>query len=264
MRKTIIAGNWKMYKTTKEAVQLVKNLKEELKDMQTLNRDFSGSGQNIEVILCPPFPSLLSVYETIKNTPIKLGAQNIYYEKEGAYTGEISPSMIKDVGCEFVILGHSERRKYFHEDDGIINKKIKLALIFGLTPIVCVGETLEEREKGVAEDTVINQLNNCFVGIPQNDMFKLVIAYEPVWAIGTGKTATTEVADGMHLVIRNQLSKLYSSKLSDSISILYGGSVKADNIDSLMSQDNIDGALVGGVSLDSKSFSRIVKFKKLL
>ena len=170
--------------------------------------------------------------------------------------------MIKDVGCEFVILGHSERRKYFNESNELINKKIKLALVFGLTSIVCVGETLEEKEKGVAEDTVINQLNNCFAGIPQDDMVKIVIAYEPVWAIGTGKTATPEVADGMHLVIRNQLSKLYSSKLSDSISILYGGSVKPDNIDSLMSQANIDGALVGGASLDSESFSRIVKFKK--
>jgi len=251
MRRTIIAGNWKMYKTTQEAIKLVKNLKENLKNIQ-----------RVEVVLCPPFTSLLSVHEIIKDSPLKLGAQNISFEKEGAYTGEVSPSMIKDVGCEFVIIGHSERRKYFNEDDGIVNKKIKLALIFGLTPIVCVGETLEEREKGVAEDTVINQVDNGFVNINEEDMRKLVIAYEPVWAIGTGRIATPEIADGMHLAIRNQLSKLYSSKLSNNISILYGGSVKPDNIDSLMGQENIDGALVGGASLDSESFSRIVKFRK--
>ena len=251
MRKNIIAGNWKMNKTNQEAVQLVNTLKENLKDTQ-----------NTEVVLCPPFTSLLSVYEILKTSPIKLGAQNIYFEREGAYTGEISPLMIKNVGCEFVILGHSERRKYFKEDDGIINKKIKLALSSGLTPIVCVGETLEEREKGVAEDTVTTQVRNCFTDITEDNMSKLVIAYEPVWAIGTGKTATPEVADGMHFVIRNQLSKLFSSNLSDSISVLYGGSVKPDNIDILMAQENIDGALVGGASLDSASFSRIVQFKK--
>lgn len=251
MRKTVIAGNWKMYKTNTEATLLVRDLEKILKNTQ-----------NVEVVLCPPFTSLLSVHEIIKDSPIKLGAQNIYYEKEGAYTGEISPSMIKDVGCEFVILGHSERRKYFHEDDEVINKKIKLTLVSGLVPIVCVGETLEEREKGAAEDTVINQINKCFVGVSENYMSRLIIAYEPVWAIGTGKTATPEVANSMHLVIRNQLSKLYSSELSSGISILYGGSVKPDNVDSLMAQENIDGALVGGASLNSNSFSRIVNFKK--
>lgn len=251
MRRTIIAGNWKMYKTTKEAIELAKRLKENIKNIQ-----------EEVVVLCPPFTSLLSVYEIIKNSPIKLGAQNISWEKEGAYTGEVSPSMIKDVGCEFVIVGHSERRKYFNENDAIVNKKIKLAISSGLTPIVCVGETLEERESGVAEDTVISQLNNGFVNINEEDMSKLVIAYEPVWAIGTGKTATPEIADGMHLVIRNQLSKLYSTELSNNISILYGGSVKPDNVDSLMSQENIDGALVGGAALDSESFNRIVNFKR--
>jgi len=262
MRKKIIAGNWKMYKTTQEAVQLASSLKESV-----------ANTQNTIVVLCPPFTSLSSVYEVIKNSPIKLGAQNVYYEKEGAYTGEISPAMIESVGCKFVIIGHSERRKYFHESDSIINKKIKLALNFSLTPIVCVGETLEEREKGIAQDTVINQIEKGLVGISQEDILKLVIAYEPVWAIGTGKTATPDVADGMHLVIRNQLSKLYpptknfgegvySSELSDSMSILYGGSVKPDNIDILMSQENIDGALVGGASLDSESFTRIVNFKR--
>ncbi|MCK4904650.1 triose-phosphate isomerase [bacterium] len=253
MRKNIIAGNWKMYKTTQEAVQLAENLKKSL-----------ALVQDVEVILCPTYTSLLSVHEVIKDSPIKLGSQNIYPEKEGAYTGEISPVMIKDVGCEFVIIGHSERRKYFHETDELINKKIKLALSIGLTPIVCVGETLEEREKGVAEDTVINQITNGLVGISQEDMLKIIIAYEPVWAIGTGKTATPDVADGMHLVIRTQLSKIYSSVVSDSISILYGGSVKPDNVDILMSQENIDGALVGGAALNSESFSRIVQFKKQL
>lgn len=251
MRKKIIAGNWKMYKTTSEAVKLAKSLKEKISNVQ-----------DVTVVLCPTFTSLSSVYEVIKNSSIKLGAQNIYYEKEGAYTGEISPAMIKDVGCEFVILGHSERRKYFHEDDVIVNKKIKMALNFDLTPIVCVGETLEEREKGIAEGTVINQIEKDLVNISTEDMLKLVIAYEPVWAIGTGKTATPEIADGMHFVIRTQLSKMYSSDLSGSISILYGGSVKPDNVDVLMSQKNIDGALVGGAALDSESFSRIVQFKK--
>jgi len=250
MRKKIIAGNWKMYKTTQEAVHLAESLKRAL-----------AKTQNTVVVLCPPFTSLSSVGAVIKNTPVKLGAQNIYPEKEGAYTGEISPLMIKDVGCEFVIIGHSERRKYFHEDDAIINKKIKTALSFGLTPIVCIGETLEEREKGVAEDTVINQTEKGFADISEADMLKLVIAYEPVWAIGTGKTATVDVADGMHAVIRKTLSKLYSLDLSENISILYGGSVKPDNVDSLMSQKNIDGALVGGASLDSESFLRIVNFK---
>jgi triosephosphate isomerase len=251
VRKAIIAGNWKMNKTTREAVELVKRLKGNLQD-----------AGGVKIVLCPPFTSLLSVHEIIKDSPIRLGAQNIYWEKEGAYTGETSAAMIKDVGCEFVIIGHSERRKYFNEDNGIVNKKIKLALLFGLIPIVCVGETLKEREKGIAEETVINQLTNGFAGLLEEDMRKLVIAYEPIWAIGTGRTATPEVADGMHLVIRNQLSKLYSSETSSNISILYGGSVKPENIDNLMDKENIDGALVGGASLDSKSFTRIVKFNK--
>ncbi len=240
-----------MYKTTQEAIQLAENLKESLVNTK-----------DTVVVLCPPFTSLFSVSQVIKNSKIKLGAQNIYYEKEGAYTGEVSPLMIKNVGCQFVIIGHSERRKYFHETDAIINKKIKIALSFGLTPIFCVGETLDQREKGIAEDTVINQIGQGLVAISAEDVLKLVIAYEPVWAIGTGKTATPDVADGMHSVIRKSLSKLYSSDLSNNISILYGGSVKPDNIDVLMSQENIDGALVGGASLDSGSFSRIVQFKK--
>ncbi|MDD5454796.1 MAG: triose-phosphate isomerase [Candidatus Ratteibacteria bacterium] len=251
MRKKIIAGNWKMYKTTREAVQLAENLKKSLVNIK-----------NTIVVLCPPFTSLFSVGQAIKNSTIKLGAQNIYYEKEGAYTGEISPLMIKDVGCQFVIIGHSERRKYFNETDAIINKKIKTALNFGLTPIFCVGETLDQREKGIAESTVISQVEKGLMDMNEEDVLKLVIAYEPVWAIGTGKTATPDVADGMHSVIRKSLSKLYSSDLSNNISILYGGSVKPDNIDALMSQENIDGALVGGASLDSAGFSRIVQFKK--
>ncbi len=239
-----------MYKTTKEAVQLAASLKESLSNIQ-----------NTAVVICPPFTLLSKVYEVIKDSPMRLGAQNIYHEKEGAYTGEISPVMLKDVGCEFVIIGHSERRKYFHETDAMINKKIKIALSFELTPIICVGETLQKREEGHAEDTVVNQIENGLVDIGHEDMLKLVIAYEPIWAIGTGKTATPEVADSMHLVIRNHLSKLYSDDLSSKIPILYGGSVKPDNIDILMSQENIDGALVGGASLDSESFNRIINFK---
>ena len=252
MRKTIIAGNWKMHKTTQEAIELAKKLKMNLEKIE-----------GTEVVLCPPFTSLKSVYEVIKDSPIRLGAQNIFWKEEGAYTGEISPSMIKDVGCDFVILGHSERRKYFNEDERIINRKIRLVFTFELIPIVCIGENLEEREKGLAEEIVIKQMNNCFAQIPEKNMYELIIAYEPVWAIGTGRTATPEVADEMHQVIRNQILKLFSSSVASHISILYGGSVNPENIDDLMRQENIDGVLVGGASLNSKAFSRIVKFKKL-
>lgn len=251
MRKNIIAGNWKMNKTNQEAIELVSELKDRVSDVR-----------DVEIIVCPPFTSLWSVNEVIKDTPIKLGAQNMFWEEEGAYTGEISPSMIKDVGGEFVIIGHSERRKYFEESDEVVNKKIKLALSSDLVPIVCIGETLEEREKGLAEKVVVEQLTNGLSGISLQDISKVILAYEPIWAIGTGKTATPEVADGMHLVVRNHLSNLYSSELSDAISILYGGSVKPDNVDDLMRQENIDGALVGGASLDSESFARIVKFSR--
>jgi triosephosphate isomerase len=251
MRKSIIAGNWKMNKTNQEAIELVSELKDRVIGVE-----------DVEIILCPPFTSLFSVNEVIKDSPIKLGAQNMFWEEEGAYTGEISPSMIKNLGGEFVIIGHSERRKYFEESDEIVNKKIKLALSSGLVPIVCIGETLEQREQGIAEKTVIDQLTNGLSGVSQTDASKLILAYEPIWAIGTGKTATPEVADGMHSVIRNHLVELYSSELSDAISILYGGSVKPDNIDDLMKQENIDGALVGGASLNSESFACIVKFNR--
>ena len=251
MRKNIIAGNWKMNMSVSEAEDLVKDLKFNLKE-----------ADDTEVVLCPPFTMLLGVNEIIKDSPIKLGAQDVFWEAEGAYTGEISPPMLKDVGCEFVIIGHSERRKYFNESDAVVNKKIKTALSFGLTPIVCVGETLEEKEKGIAEETVVGQITNGMAGISTEEMSRIIIAYEPIWAIGTGRTATPQVADGMHLIIRNQLSELYSSDFGANVSILYGGSVKPDNIDDLMKQENIDGALVGGASLNSKSFTRIVKFVK--
>ncbi|HIE44356.1 MAG TPA: triose-phosphate isomerase [Candidatus Omnitrophica bacterium] len=249
MRRTVIAGNWKMHKTIQEATELVEKLKQNLIDV---------TGK--EVVLCPPFTALSSVHEIIKDTHIKLGAQNIFWEAEGAFTGEISSTMIKEAGCEFVIIGHSERRKYFGENGAVVNKKIKLAFSSELSPIFCVGETLKERENGLAEETVIKQVNDGLVGIVEESLERLIIAYEPVWAIGTGKTATPEVAESMHRLIRSHLSQIYSSNLSDMVPILYGGSVKPENIDSLMHQEDIDGVLVGGASLESESFTRIVKF----
>lgn len=233
-----------------ESIELVTGLKRQLSDVE-----------DVEVVVCPPFTHISAVNDVIKGSNIALGAQNLYCENNGAYTGEISASMLKDVGCEFVIIGHSERREYFTETDQFINKKIKKALEFGLKPIVCVGETLEQREANKTEKVVTDQIKGSLAGLTEDQMIQCVIAYEPVWAIGTGRTASNEQAQEVHYLIRNLLKDLFSPALAEKIRIQYGGSVKPDNIAGLMDQKDIDGALVGGASLKVDSFAKIVKFK---
>jgi len=251
MKRYLIAGNWKMNKTTGESIELAQKLVESLKDVN--DRD---------ILICPPFTALYSVYQVIKGTNIKLGAQDVFYENSGAFTGEISPIMLKDVGCEYVIIGHSERRHIIGETDELINKKIKAAINNGLKTILCVGELLEEREAGKTLEVVKTQIEKGLNGVSKEEMKNIVIAYEPVWAIGTGKTAKPEDAQEVHAYIRELLSKLYSKEIADETIIQYGGSVKASNIDSLMAMPDIDGALVGGASLVAEEFTRIVKFIK--
>ncbi len=250
MKKTLIAGNWKMYKTPSESTEFVEQLIKNLKNYQ--DRD---------ILICPPFTSLYPVSQIIKNSSIKLGAQNVYFENEGAYTGEISPTMLKDIGVEYVICGHSERRNIFGETDEIINKKIKKVSENGMHPILCVGEKLEEREKGYTFNVVENQIKNCLNNF--KDIEKLIIAYEPVWAIGTGKTALPEQAEEVHIFIREVIGKFYNKEIAENLIILYGGSVKPENIDQLMKEKNIDGVLVGGACLKIDSFLRIIDYKKI-
>ena len=248
MRKPLIAGNWKMYKTLNEAVELTKSIKNELSRFE-----------EVEVVVCPPFTALSAVFEAIGNADIGLGAQDLFWEKDGAYTGEISPIMLKDCGCEYAIVGHSERRKYFGETDSSVNKKLKSAIEVGLTPIMCVGETLEQREKKQTIDVVTAQLKGGFEGFEHLDVLNVVIAYEPVWAIGTGKTATPRQAEEVQKYIRNWVRQKYSDGCADTVRILYGGSIKPENIKELMREEDIDGGLVGGASLKVSSFVSIVK-----
>jgi triosephosphate isomerase len=224
-----------------------------------LNSGLSKERINCDVIICPPFTSLSEANSLIRNTFIKLGAQNMHFEESGAFTGEISASMLKSVGCEYVILGHSERRTIFGEKDDLINKKIKKALQSGLKPIFCVGETLEERERNITSNVIENQITNGLRDISSDDLKKIIIAYEPVWAIGTGKTATPQQAEEVHEFIRNLIKKNFSDQSSENIIIQYGGSVKADNAAELLSQKDIDGALVGGACLKADSFIAIIK-----
>jgi len=249
-RKIIMAGNWKMHRTVGESVALVEQLKEALGDVSER-----------EILVCPPFTALHAVAETLRGGNIKVGAQNLYPEVEGAYTGEISPKMLLDVGCSYVILGHSERRQYFQESDQFINQKLKIALEHGLKPILCVGETLEQRGEGRQKTVVSMQVYRGLNDIPAEAMGEVAIAYEPIWAIGTGRTATPDQADEMHLTIRNNLSGLYEDDVALGVCIMYGGSVKPANVDDLMAQPEVDGALVGGASLDAESFIRIVRFQ---
>lgn len=249
MRKPIIGGNWKMNKTFTEAVELVKKLTSEI-----------GSYKSVEVVIFPPFTYLQQIKNLLDGSCIGLGAQNMFWEEKGAYTGEISPRMLADVGCRYVILGHSERRGYFGETDDEINKKIKKALEFNLTPVVCVGERLEEREKGIEEKIVSSQVRGCLAGLSYSQIKSIVLAYEPVWAIGTGKTATPDQAQKMHSFIRGVIEELTDKEVAQSVRIQYGGSVKPDNIKSLMEEPDIDGALVGGASLIPESFVKIVKY----
>lgn len=249
MRKPIIAGNWKMNKTVGEARELVTALKGKVADVT-----------DVEIVVGPTFTALLAVAEIIKGSNIKLAAQNMSWEESGAFTGEISPLMLKDVGCQYVIIGHSERRAYFSETNEMVNKRVKAAHAHSLKPIVCVGEKLEDRESGVTKDVIKDHVVNGLAGLTEEQMLKTVMAYEPVWAIGTGKTATPDQAQEVHKFIRELLAELYSSPVAEAIRIQYGGSVKPSNVAELMAQPDIDGGLIGGASLDADSFTQIIKF----
>ena len=247
MRKKVIAGNWKMNMNLHQSQKLVSEIINGL-----------GKDNKVEVIVCPPFTSLSEVNSLLKGTQVKLGAQNMYYEESGAYTAEISADMLKSVGCEYVILGHSERRVIFNESDELINKKIKFAIAKGIKPIFCIGELLEQRESGDTMKVVSSQIEKGLEGITPEQMKNIIIAYEPVWAIGTGKTATPEQAQEVHSFIRELVAKKYSSSVAENIVIQYGGSVKPDNAGELLSQNDIDGALVGGACLKADSFLSII------
>ncbi len=249
MRKKVIAGNWKMYYDLSESQNLISRLTSGL----------SGKKFNCDIIICPPFTSLSEASSLIKDTPIKLGAQNMYFQESGAYTGEISAKMLKSVGCEYVILGHSERRTIFKESDGLINEKIKAALKAGLKPIFCVGETLEERENRKEKDVLKTQLSRGLDQISLDEMKQIIIAYEPVWAIGTGRTATPAQADEMHEYIRNYIQDDFTPEIAENLIIQYGGSVKPDNAGDLLSRKDIDGALIGGACLKADSFISIIE-----
>jgi len=248
MRRYIIAGNWKMNKTIGEAIELANGLKRGLYDVTTL-----------DIVICTPFTALSEVNEVITGSNIDLSGQDLFWEEKGAYTGEVSAKMLKDAGCKYVIIGHSERRKYFNETNETVNKKVKTALKAGLLPIVCVGERLEERETGKTFDVVKDHIENSLKDISKDDMLKVTIAYEPVWAIGTGKTASPDQAEEVHKFIRELLVKLFGKNCASVLRIQYGGSVTPENIEGLIKMDNIDGALVGGASLKIDSFSSIVK-----
>ena len=248
MRKIIIAGNWKMNKNIAESIDLANSVKRAVYDIG-----------EVEIVLCPPFTSLSDVKEIIMDTNVKLGGQDVYWEKEGAFTGEISCGMLKTIGCEYCIVGHSERRQFFGETNQTVNKKAKALLAEGLKPIVCVGEKLEERKKGRTFDVVKDHVENSLAGISKEDILNVVIAYEPVWAIGTGVNATKEQAQEVHKYIRGLLAKMYDDRTAGSIRIQYGGSVKPENIKELISEDDVDGALVGGASLKADSFVGIIK-----
>ena len=248
-RKKLMAANWKMYKTPDQARDF---FREFLPLVAGHSRD--------EIAVCPPFVDLPAAIGSAKDSKISIGAQDMYWEKEGAFTGEISAGMLLAVGCTHVIIGHSERRQYFGETDDTVNLKLKAALEAGLIPIVCVGEVLEEREASLTEDVLRRQCLRAFHAISGKKAAKLVVAYEPVWAIGTGKTATPQLATEAHSLIRSEAAKAFGETLADNLRILYGGSVKPDNVKSLMSEKEIDGALIGGASLDPKSFAAIVKY----
>jgi triosephosphate isomerase len=248
MKKPYIAGNWKMFKTSAEAVSFIEGLKAGVYQIH-----------DCHIIVCPPFTSLPAVAKAIKGTPIELGAQNMHPEIEGAFTGEISAQMIKDLNCRYVILGHSERRLYFKEDDAFINEKVKTALKYSLIPILCMGETLEQREAKQHLEVVKHQFDHSLKDITKEEIVKLLIAYEPVWAIGTGRTATPEQAEQMQSYVRRLLKERYDDETAAKVPILYGGSVKPDNIAELMKKPNVDGALVGGASLKAESFVQIVQ-----
>ncbi|OGX26343.1 MAG: triose-phosphate isomerase [Omnitrophica WOR_2 bacterium RIFCSPHIGHO2_02_FULL_45_21] len=248
MRKPIIAGNWKMHKTIEEGEKLVNLLKRQLYDLE-----------DIDIVLCPPFTHLAYIADMLESSNILLGAQDMHWEDEGAYTGEISAPMLKSAGCKFVLIGHSERRQLFGETNETVHKKLTSALNNGLTPIVCIGENLKQREEGVTFALVSEQLELALKALQPERLKEIIIAYEPVWAIGSGKVASSEQAQEVHRYIRDWLSKNYGLSLAQEVRIQYGGSVKPDNIAGLIAQADVDGALVGGSSLDADSFCAIVK-----
>ena len=247
MRKPIIAGNWKMHKTIAEALEFVNEVKDRV------NND------KVEAVICAPFTLLKDLNQATKGTNIKIGAQNMHFEEKGAFTGEISPLMLKELDMDYVVIGHSERRQYFNETDETVNKKVLKALEVGIDPILCVGETLEEREAGNTKDVCKVQVEKALENVSKEDLAKVVIAYEPVWAIGTGKTATSEDANDVIAYIREVVANLYG-ELANEVRIQYGGSVKPSNVAEIMNQSDIDGALVGGASLEANDYVELVNF----
>ncbi len=246
-RKIIVAGNWKMNTTVQESVSLAKDVVAEV-----------GSVEDVTVAVCPPFTSLYAVSEVLKGSNVKLGAQDVHWEEAGAFTGKVSISMLKSCGVEVVVLGHSEQRQYFGETDATVNKKVKATLAGDLLPIICVGETLEEREAGKLEAVCTTQVTGAYEGLTKDEALKTVIAYEPVWAIGTGVTATPQQADDSHAVIRAILADIYDSEVAQSIQIQYGGSMKPDNAKELLALENVDGGLIGGAALKAELFKGVV------
>ena len=247
MRKPIIAGNWKMHKTIKEALEFVNEIKDKV------------NSDKVEAVICAPFTLLKDLKEATKGTNIKIGAQNMHFEEKGAFTGEVSPLMLKEIDMDYVVIGHSERRQYFNETDETVNKKVLKALEVGIDPILCVGETLEQREAGKTKDVCKVQVEKALENVLKDDLAKVVVAYEPIWAIGTGKTATAEDANDVIAYIREVIKGLYG-ELANEVRIQYGGSVKPSNVAEIMGQSDIDGALVGGASLASNDYLDLVNF----
>ncbi len=250
MRRKVIAGNWKMNMLPNEAIKFIEEFAPLVKDTKA------------EVILCVPYIDLFYALLNAQETNIKIGAQNMHFEESGAYTGEVSGKMLKSIGVEYVIIGHSERRQYFAETDETVNKKIKAAFEYGLKPIVCVGENLEQREKGVTEEIITKQTELALDGLSKDQVKNTIIAYEPIWAIGTGKTATSEDANNSVKAIREKIAKLYGKEVAEEVIIQYGGSVKSSNAAELFSTSDIDGGLVGGASLKPEEFAKIVNYDK--
>jgi triosephosphate isomerase len=249
MRRSVIAGNWKMHKDLVESAELIKGLIAQISSLKP----------NVTVVICPPFTSLAIASNLLKGSFLKLGAQNMSEHDEGAYTGEVSWKMLKSAGCEYVILGHSERRQYFGESNELINSKAKMALGRDMVPIICVGETLDQREQGVTEQIITTQIRGVMSGLSSSDVGRTIVAYEPVWAIGTGRNATPVQAQDVHQLIRKLIARQYSWAVAEGVVIQYGGSVKPDNAADLLAQSDIDGALVGGASLKADSFASIVR-----
>ncbi|MDI3481196.1 MAG: triosephosphate isomerase [Tepidanaerobacteraceae bacterium] len=249
-RIPLIAGNWKMHHNRKETLEFF----EAFLPM--------AEGLEAEVAICPPFTDLWAAAEKIRGSKVKLGAQNMHWEEKGAFTGEISPAMLKEIPCDYVIIGHSERRQYFAETDETVNKKVKAALKYELTPIICVGETLEQREQGITMNWVLGQVEKALAGLSDEEAQKIVFAYEPIWAIGTGKTASSKDAQDVIAAIRKKVEQLFNVGVSEKVRVLYGGSVKPENIKELMAQPDIDGALVGGASLKADGFYKIAAFNR--